>query len=122
MTDEHATLQPPPSRNSGILLAIGSAIAVVFIALHPNPHAHDPSEAGAAMEHIATLNAIVHGALIANQSLILLGLIGLAGRLGFELLSVRGGLVAYAFGVLGVTGAALTNGFIVPALIAHHVD
>ncbi len=121
MTDQPGLVEsrePASGRPAGIVLGIGAIIVPVFLAFHPTVHGHDASALAGEMARIATRNAVVHGALIANEGLILLGLLGLADRLGLRRMLVRAGLIAAVIGTLALIGAALTNGFIVPALIA----
>ena len=111
--DSHSSGQP-----AGIALIAGSIVMLVFLAMHPTAHAHAGADRAAEISEIAGRNAIVHGTLIANQALILLGLLGLADRLGMRRLAVRAGVIAFAMGTIGIMGAALINGFAVPAMIA----
>ncbi len=109
-------------RAAGIVLGIGSLIMVIFMALHPTVHVHDGGGPASEMSRVAVRNAVVHGTLIANLGLILLGLLGLADRLGFCRMLVRAGIIAAAMGTMTLIGAALLNGFITPALVARYAD
>jgi hypothetical protein len=105
-------------RASGIVLLAGSAVMIGFMALHPTVNHHAPSGLAAEMSRVAFRNALVHGALIANQGLILLGLLGLADRLGPRRMLVRAGVIAAAIGSIALPGAAVLNGFVSPGFIA----
>lgn len=107
-------------RPAGIVLGLGSIIMVAFMAIHPTVHAHDGGGLASEMSRIAIRNAVVHGTLIANEGLMLLGLLGLADRLGLGRMLVRAGIIAAAMGTITLVGAALLNGFITPALVARH--
>jgi hypothetical protein len=103
-------------RVSGWSLVAGTALSVFAMAHHPSAAASGTAERLAEMARMATLSAVVHGTLIALMLLIVFGLVGLAGALGFGLARVRAGMVAYSAGVVCMLGAALVSGFIVPAL------
>ncbi len=126
MTDDSGVAEgnEPASngRPAGIALGLGSIIMLAFMALHPTVHVHDDGGLASAMSRVAVRNAIVHGTLIANLGLILLGLLGLADRLGLRRMLVRAGIIAAAMGTMTLIGAALLNGFITPALVARYAD
>ncbi len=115
---------PAPSaaadRRSGFILASAAVVMVAFMAVHPTVHAHDPAGFAAEMASISVLNAVVHGTLIAVLGVLVLGLFGLADRLGPRLLPVRAGLMAYGFGAVALAFAAIINGFVVPAFVARY--
>jgi hypothetical protein len=110
------------SRAFGAALAVAAIALVAFIALHPTAHAHDPAALADEMRAIATRNAVVHGALIGAQLLLLLGCCGFAARLRLASLPVSAGLLAHAAGTLAGCGAALINGFVVPDVIARAAE
>ena len=124
MTHEHVQADSAElastGRPAGIILGLGSIIMLLFMALHPVVHAHDPGGLVAEMARIEAINAVVHGTLLGNQGLILLGLLGFAERLGLRRTLVRAGLIAAAMGTIALSGAALLNGFILPGLVAGH--
>lgn len=102
----------------GIILAAASIILAAFMAMHPTVHSHHPQSFIEEMTGIAHVNNIVHGSLMANMGLLVLGLIGVCDRLGWHRLLVRGGFVAYVMGAIGGMFAAIVNGFVVGALVS----
>lgn len=103
-------------RVAGWSLVVGTALSVFAMAHHPSAGATGTAARLAEMAREATLSGVVHGGLIALMVLVLFGLVGLAGALGFGLGRVRAGLIAYSVGVVCMIGAALVSGFIVPGL------
>ncbi len=116
MTHEHESVsrssRPVPGRASGVVLALGAIVMLVFMALHPTTHVHN-----APGFLTRNLSGIVHGTLIGAMGLLALGLLGFAERLGPHRMAVRAGFIAYAIGTVAHTGAATVNGFIVPGLV-----
>jgi hypothetical protein len=102
-----------------MILIAGAGVMVAFMAMHPTTHAHDVSGFVVEMGSISTRNAIVHGTLIAVFGIILLGLWGLAERIGMGSMLVRAGMLGHGTGWLALAGAAMVNGFIMPATVAH---
>ena len=100
MTDDPgvagATEPASSGRPAGFVLGLGSIIMVAFMALHPTVHAHGAAGLASEMSRVAVRNAVVHGTLIANLGLILLGLLGLADRRGLARMLVRAGIIAAA--------------------------
>jgi hypothetical protein len=92
------------------------------MAQHPSTGASDLAGAIAEMAREASQSRIVHGALIALMVLVFHGLVGFAGALGWPLARVRAGVIGYALGVVCLTLAALTNGFVLPALAERYAD
>lgn len=107
-------------RTSGIVLACGSITMLVFMAMHPSPHAHDSNGLISELAAGAVFNGTVHGVLMGTLAVVLLGMVGFAEQLGLRRIIVRGGLTAYAIGVVALIGAATVNGFIVPAVAARY--
>lgn len=99
---------------SGILLLAGSLAGIVVMSLHPT--GHDLMTAGGS-EKLAQLNVIVHGLALAATPIVFLGLLGVARRLGPSDLTTSA-LVAWGFGGLAVTSAAVASGFVAPGVIA----
>jgi hypothetical protein len=126
MTDDSGVAvgtEPASSgRPAGFVLGLGSIIMLAFMALHPTVHAHGAAGLASEMSRVAVRNAVVHGTLIANLGLMLLGLLGLADRLGLGRMLVRAGIIAAAMGTITLNGAALLNGFVTPSLVARYAD
>lgn len=110
--------QPLSSRQpilGGLLIAI--AVLSLFAMLHhPVAHTHGAQSHSEALVRIAGVARLVHGALIVLMiaSLVLLAEFATS-RLRRPAL-VRAGFVVYLLGTLLLAGAALVNGFVVPAL------
>lgn len=109
-------------RPAGIAIAFAAIAMLLFMMHHPLPLARDTKGFIGEMVHEGLASAIVHGALIGVMGLLLFGFTGLADQLGWYRLSVRAGLIAYAIGLVAMSAAALTDGFILPALAAHYAD
>ena len=107
-------------RIAGVVLAIGSVITAVFMAIHPTGHGHDAATYLADLAEGAAFGGLVHGTLMASSCLLMAGLWGLADRLGSGLMLVRIGLIAYLVGVLSGIGAATINGFVLPGIALRH--
>jgi hypothetical protein len=94
-------------RIAGGALILGSLLSVLAMAHHPD-HV-DPGG----------LVGIVHGAMIVLMTVTAFGFAHFAIRRGVGRPAILAGLIAYLVGLVADTGAATTNGFIVPALAAH---
>ncbi len=101
---------------AGLSIGLGSVLSVALMAHHPSISAGETAEFIAKMTQLAALAGFVHGGLIVMMFFVLFGFVGFAGRLGWHLARVRAGMMAYAIGALSMMGAALVNGFMVPAL------
>ncbi len=107
---------PPSGRTAGIVLAVGAAVMLAFMAIHPAIHSRDPAGFFEEMERKSLRSAVVHGALIADMGIVLLGLMGLVDALCWRNLLVRAGLIAHVLGMFAHTAAATINGFVVSGL------
>jgi hypothetical protein len=110
------------ARRAGAVLVAATLVSIVAMAHHPSVGSHDPGAAIAEIGTKATLNRIVHGALIALMGLELFAFAVFADRLGARRDAVRLGFVAYAIGVGAMIGAALISGFVVTHLAAHYAE
>ncbi|MFO0809947.1 MAG: hypothetical protein U0746_15100 [Gemmataceae bacterium] len=119
MTSDPDTL--PSGRPAGILIVTAAVVSVAFMAHHPHGHGHTPAEFFASTVHGATLNGVVHGTLIACMAAFVGGFSVFTARLGPHSLMARLGFVAYALGAFVASLAALTGGFVVPAIAQHYV-
>jgi hypothetical protein len=111
--------QPVPSapqRSTAWILGGGGVLSVLLMLRHPALRSHDIVEVIPQLVEIATANRFVHGALIAVQLLVLTGLLGFSRDLGWSSARVRVAAVCFAAGVACMTGAALTNGFVVTGI------
>jgi hypothetical protein len=114
----------PPARDvpSGVVIALGSVLAVVGMSHHPSVHSHETREMFAQAVEIATLNRTVHGGLMAVIVLLLFGFTGFAQRLGLHRPLARLGLVSYAVGSLALIGAAIVNGLVFTAIAERYAE
>jgi len=103
---------------SGILLITGSLAGVFALSLHRTSRDLLTSADPARQVH---LNALVHGVALAGVPILFLGLLGLARRLKPSNLATAA-LVSYGFGGMAVLSAAVTSGFVAPAMIEHMRD
>ena len=105
-----------PDLVSCLVVAAGSVLSVALMAHHPTTGAADVASALLEIAREARQTRLVHGGLIALMLLVFHGLVTFARALGWHLARVRAGTLAYGLGVVLHTLAALTNGFVVPAL------
>lgn len=110
------------ARSAGIAIGLASIVMIVFMAHHPLPASHDPQHLIEELVDHGFASAVVHGTLIGVIGVLFLGFTVLGDLLGPSKLSVRGGLIAYAIGSISMTAAALTDGFILPALAARYAS
>ncbi len=113
-----------PSRDasayySGKVLVALSLLSVLVMAHHPEVRAHDPAAALQQMHAVSGMNEWVHGALIAAMLIVCVCLGEFARLRGLRRFKVRAGWLAYQFGVVAMTGAALNNGFVSVAIAGH---
>ena len=99
-------------------LLIASALAgVVVMALHPTVHGLMSPETG---PRLTGVNVFVHSLALATVPALFFGLLALTRRLGATDLSIAA-LVAWGFGGVAVTSAAVASGFVAPGVIARIV-
>jgi hypothetical protein len=104
------------ARITGVVLAVATLAEILVMAHHPSVRTSDPAAAAQQIAALAPLAQIVHGVLIALMLLIAYGLSEFVLRREPARPLIRAGTIAYATGVLVMTGAALVSGFILPAL------
>jgi hypothetical protein len=112
------TIAPSTSRRAGIVLAACAALAVVAIAFHPFVTVRGAAPALAQIHAFALIDRLVHGALIVISVGLFFGLVVFAMQRGLQREPVLIGLIAYALGLIALIGAALIDGFLVPAVAA----
>jgi hypothetical protein len=103
-------------------MVLAAVVMITFMAHHPVASAGDTEHLISELNYHALASAIIHSMLIGTLGLLLLGFTGLADQLGWNRLSVRGGLIALSIGCVAMTAAALSDGFIIPAFAASYVD
>ncbi len=111
------TNEPRNDRLPGILLIAAALAGVVVMALHPTAHGLMSPDAG---PRLARVNLFVHSLALATVPVLFFGLLALTRRLGATDLSVAA-LVAWGFGGVAVTSAAVASGFVAPGVIARIV-
>jgi len=111
------TNPPRDDRLAGILLIAAALAGVVVMALHPTAHGLLSPESG---PRLARLNVFVHSLALVTVPVLFFGLLALTRRLGATDLSVAA-LVAWGFGGVAVTSAAVASGFVAPGVIARIV-
>ena len=99
---------------AGLTIGLATVLAIAFVAHHPIAAGQDHSEILDDIVRKASLDRLVHGALIGIMGAFLFGFSGFAACLGPDRPLVRLGLIAYAAGCASTVGAALIDGFIAP--------
>ena len=84
------------------------------MAHHPSVHAHDLATVLVQLQALSAVSAWVHGVLIALMLIVFFALTEFAWQRGITRPAIRAGLIAYAVGVVAMTGAALVDGFVTP--------
>lgn len=98
-------------RFAGGVLLVAAVFTVIAMAHHPTGHAAGTSAGG------MTLGGFIHATMIILLAANLWGLIVFSARQGLSAWMIAG-VVAYATSFVGNLLAAMTNGFIVPAVVA----
>jgi hypothetical protein len=102
-------------------MILSAVVAVAAVAHHPSVH-HAASNADllAQMVRLSAVDEAVHAVVIVAVCGLLFGLTAFADRRGLRDGAVLAGLVAYAIGVVFAIGAALIDGFLIPAIAARY--
>jgi hypothetical protein len=101
-----------------ILSALASLIAVAH---HPRvSHATSRADVMAQIVRSSVLDEAVHAVVVVAACGLLFGLTAFAARRGLRNDAVPAGLVAYAIGTVFAIGAALIDGFLIPAIAARY--
>jgi|GEM_PF-2487247 len=120
---DQSELPPNPSPHAaGIALTMASVLMVVLMAFHPRAHVHRPDHFVEAFAAIATVNALVHGSLVALLLVMFYGLSVFAKRLECRHPWALFGTILFAFGVMALASAAVLSGLVVPAFVAQYAD
>lgn len=110
---------PDASRNAqrvaGAVLIGASVLALAAVLHHPHGDGHGADLLGN-LQHISGLNRAIHGAMIVTLLLLWLSLSEYSAVRPRAL--VRSAWLSYSVGALAMIGAALTNGFVLSALVA----
>ncbi|HXO16516.1 MAG TPA: hypothetical protein VN835_09235, partial [Steroidobacteraceae bacterium] len=93
---------------------MASIFELLAMAHHPSVHAHDLATVLVQLQALSAVSAWVHGVLIALMLIVFFALTEFAWQRGITRPAIRAGLIAYAVGVVAMTGAALVDGFVTP--------
>lgn len=105
-------------RRSGIALMVGSAGALMTMAIHPTASG---AATAADYEHLARVSAIAHSTGIVSFAMAFLGACGLSARLREPARIALAGLVAFGLATIAALIAAAISGFIEPAIMLRMV-
>jgi hypothetical protein len=102
-------------------MILSAVVAVAAVAHHPSVH-HAASNADLLAQTIrlTAVDEAVHAVVIVAVCGLLFGLTAFADRRGLRDGAVLAGLVAYAIGTVFAIGAALIDGFLIPAIAARY--
>ncbi|MGH7242847.1 MAG: hypothetical protein ACREJD_05460 [Phycisphaerales bacterium] len=117
-----APVSTSTDRASGVLLVMASAVAIVFMAMHPSPHSHELGAFVKDFAENANFNLVVHSVLMGATATLFLGLVGFARQLCLGTMLARSGLVMAALGTISLLAAATVNGIIVSRLVLKYAD
>lgn len=111
-------------RAAGSMLVVLPLLSLLVLAHHPTIAAHDVHEATHQLAAVAGFAALVHGMLIAGQCGILYALLTWLDSRNLANPLPRAAAIMLLLGTVGVIGAALVDGFIVPqvATFPHEGD
>lgn len=101
-----------------LLLAAGSAIAVLAFHPHVGSHGAEESLRLLANKDLMAKAAYVHAGLLGVLAVLSYGMLALARALGASRAPVACGVLAWVLGSAAMTGAMLLDGFVTPQLAA----
>ena len=111
---------PPSHPNSmaSIGYALGGLSLLAFIALlhHPIGHGREPTDILASIRSQTTMDQLVHATLALIFGLLSAAMFLFASRLGVWRFTVASGLVAFSCALVFLVLAAMTDGFVIPAV------
>jgi hypothetical protein len=111
----------PPARVAGVAIIVSASAALVAVARHPTlARAQSPADVLAQIAALTVADEVVHGVLLVLVGVLFYGFTVFAIRRGLYHGTVLGGLIAYALASAAMIGAALVDGFVVPALGARY--
>ena len=111
---------PPQSSLAPLGYTLAGLSALAFIALlhHPVGHGGEPAAMLASMRAQTTMDQLVHATMAMIFGVLATAMALFAARLGLHRFSVSAGLVAFSCGFVMTVLAAMTDGFVIPAIIA----
>jgi hypothetical protein len=107
-------------KTAGVVIAVCAGLSILAIAHHPTVTQRSPGEVLTDIARLASMDRVVHGALIAILGGLLVGLSAFSMRQGIARSTVVAGLVAYSIGLGATIGAAVIDGFLVPGIAAQY--
>jgi hypothetical protein len=111
----------PGSPLAGAALILSAVVAVAAVAHHPTvSRAASGADVLAQIVRLRAVDEAVHAVVIVAACGLLFGLVGFAARRGLRNAAVLAGLVTYAIGTVFAIGAALIDGFLIPAIAARY--
>jgi len=116
-------LSEAPSRHetmAGLAIATGAVASVLFMAWHPTTSARELPDVVREIVTEGGTTRWVHAGMIVALWTLYVGLLEFSAGLGWRLARARFGAIAYGAGALSLTGAALVNGFVVPAFATRY--
>ncbi len=124
MTDApfSASREMPNGRSAGLAIAAGALLTLVAIGHHPHLGSHQTGNAMGSIAALATMDRLVHGAVIALALALAYGFAIFALRRGLQRPSVVIGVVAFTFGTGAIIGAGLIDGFVISDLAERYAD
>ncbi len=112
----------PRGHVAGVVILTCTALTLFAIAHHPTVR-HSTIETGIVqIVRLASLDRLVHGALITITLALDFAFVVFAIRCGIYRQSVIAGLIAYAVGSAAIIGAALVDGFVIPLIAEQYVS
>jgi hypothetical protein len=111
-TRQRHMTSPTTRHLAPIALIVTSALMVLALSHHPTARGGDFAAVVADMGRQATLDRVVHGALIAMITITLFVYVELSVKLGLHRAIVRNALIAYFIGACALMGAGLIDGFV----------
>jgi hypothetical protein len=114
-------LRTNDGRIAGFSLLVSSALAVLFLSLHPVADGHGAASTLESIVRQRGVSQIVHGAMITIIGVFLFGQVSFALRQGVSRAPVLAGLIAYAIGCAATIAAPIISGFILSDLAERFV-
>ena len=113
--------QSDSGRVAGFAIVGSAVLALAAIAHHPTVgSARSAADLIAQLVALSTVDEVVHGTLIVLIAALLFGFTVFAQRCGLHRGVVVFGLIAFALASVAMTGAALLDGFVIPAFAARY--
>jgi hypothetical protein len=103
---------------AGIVLIITSMLMIFLMMHHPTSHSHGMAKFMEDVEHMQSLNIVVHGGAIVILLLLAFCMSVLSSRLGTGSVFVRLAMIFYGAGILSMCAAATVSGFLVPGSLS----